>query len=736
MAIPRRHFLQITLSALAYPSLAGASRPAVGSLTTGGPAGESSRALTQTLEVSELMLIRDRMIRALGPTDDVASQDIAHIAPRLAGSLGPEGKWPDIDYGDQSRSEWKAVSHLQNLLRMAVAYRIGAEGGRPDAPLKQKITAALRWWLEADPQNPNWWHNQIGTPKLLGETALFLGDDVPPDALPHIISVLKRSDWTKWAGQNLVWGCENQIVRGLLSRDPEVVKQGFARMYEEVRTSPPGGEGIMPDFSFHQHGAQFYSGGYGLNFASDVGAFIAFAWGTASQAPTDRMALYTRYVLDGEAWMTRGNTFDYSATGREITRKGKVATPRAEQGLTLTTIGQAFHLGDVVRLLAGLGVPRKEEYAAFAARLEGRRGAPQLSGNRHYWCSDYMAHRRPQFFASVRMFSSRLVNTEIINGEGKRSHHLADGCTFVYRSGDEYRDIFPVWDWSKVPGTTAELKELSPDDGGPRYKTDAVFVGGVSDGAYGLAAQELRREHLRARKAWMMLDDGFVALGAGITCDSDRPVVTSVNQCLLRGRVVEAPGANFVWHDGVAYLLPAGQKFRVTHGAQTGRWSDIGVGSDKPVTEQVFSLWLDHGARPGDAEYVYVVIPGLSKAVAARRARDTGVEILSNGAALQAVSAPKLGLVGVVFWSAGRLESGRQTISADQPCLLMVQERGKRLRVGVANPKNEALRLKVTIGRKLTGENATHTAAGTTITFDLPGGAMAGSTVVREFQAG
>ena len=31
-----------------------------------------------------------------------------------------------------------------------------------------------------------------------------------------------------------------------------------------------------------------------------------------------------------------------------------------------------------------------------------------------------------------------------------------DGCTFVYRSGDEYRDIFPVWDWSKVPGTTAD----------------------------------------------------------------------------------------------------------------------------------------------------------------------------------------------------------------------------------------------------------------------------------------
>jgi chondroitin AC lyase len=385
-------------------------------------------------------------------------------------------------------------------------------------------------------------------------------------------------------------------------------------------------------------------------------------------------------------------------------------------------------------VLAELDVPRKEEYAAFAARLEGRIDAPPLNGNRHYWCSDYMAHQRPQFFASVRMFSSRLINTEVVNDEGKRSHHLADGCTFVYRSGDEYRDIFPVWDWSKVPGTTAEQTELSPAAGGPRYKTDAVFVGGVSDGTYGLAAQELRRESLRARKAWLMLDDGFVALGAGISCDSDRPVVTSVNQCLLRGRVVEAPGANFVWHDGVAYLFPAGQKFRVTHGAQTGRWSDIGVGSDKPVTEQVFSLWLDHGARPRGAAYVYVVMPGVSAEEAARRAKNSGVEVLSNDPTLQAVRVPKLGLVGVVFWSAGRLESGRQTVGVDQPCLLMAQGRGRRLRVSVANPLNEPVRVRVMIGRKVAGENAVRTVAGTIITFDLPGGPAAGSTVVREFR--
>jgi hypothetical protein len=50
-----------------------------------------------------------------------------------------------------------------------------------------------------------------------------------------------------------------------------------------------------------------------------------------------------------------------------------------------------------------------------------------------------MAHQRPEFFVSVRMFSSRLFNAELVNEEGKKSHHIADGCTLIYSRGDEYR---------------------------------------------------------------------------------------------------------------------------------------------------------------------------------------------------------------------------------------------------------------------------------------------------------
>ena len=70
------------------------------------------------------------------------------------------------------------------------------------------------------------------------------------------------------------------------------------------------------------------------------------------------------------------------------------------------------------------------------------------------WCSDIMVQRRPGYYTSARMYSTRTLNTDgYINGENKKSHHLADGATYIFRTGEEYRDIFPVWDWKRIPGT-------------------------------------------------------------------------------------------------------------------------------------------------------------------------------------------------------------------------------------------------------------------------------------------
>src|SRR5262249_15036124 len=155
--------------------------------------------------------------------------------------------------------------------------------------------------------------------------------------------------------------------------------------------------------------------------------------------------------------------------------------------------GAPYSLLNTTHLLSKLPTTRAAEYQLFARRLLADPQAPPLVGNRCFWRSDYMVHRRPSWFASVKMLSDRMVSAELVNDEGKQSHLLSDGATFIYRTGNEYRDIFPVWDWRKIPGITAEQVALKPDGKAIHTRGGSSFVGGCSDGQYGFATMQLAR---------------------------------------------------------------------------------------------------------------------------------------------------------------------------------------------------------------------------------------------------
>jgi chondroitin AC lyase len=178
---------------------------------------------------------------------------------------------------------------------------------------------------------------------------------------------------------------------------------------------------------------------------------------------------------------------------------------------------------------------------AFSARLQRRENAAPFTGNKQFWCSDFMAHRRKGFYTSVKMLSDRMLNGEEVNHEGKKSQHLSDGVNLLYLTGDEYKDIFPVWDWTKLPGITAIQGTLEIGGKNPIHARGATaFAGGVSDGEYGMAAMDLARGNLTAKKAWFFFDDGYLCLGADIHLAGDvkHSVATDVNQTLLGGNVL------------------------------------------------------------------------------------------------------------------------------------------------------------------------------------------------------
>jgi chondroitin AC lyase len=688
--------------------------------------------------------IRERFVQSLLPTEPAAVDSLNQLATRDAASVTAEGSWPDVQYADQERSEWATADHLDRVLRMAKAARILRNEGRPDSALEAKINLALRWWTDHNYRNPNWWWNEIGVPMLLGQIGNLMLPQIPPAELDKIVAIMKRSDWRRvpWTGANLTWGVTIEIARGCMQNDPFAVAEGYFRMYDEIKIVSQLQDGIQQDDSFHQHGAQLYNGGYGADFAADVARFISYSWGTKFQITPDRMAIFTSFLLDGQRWMIRGfgKGFDYSVVGREITRAAKAPSlANKSAGPIYPNLGEVYGFAHALSLLANRPVPHQAELQAFATYLLGDGVSPDFTGNKQFWCSDYMTQRRDDYFTSVKMLSQRMLNGELVNSEGKKSVHLSDGANFLYLSGDEYRNILPVWDWTKIPGTTAIQETLAtgePDAIKARGKT--TFDGGVSDGTYGMATMDLARGNLAAEKSWFFFDSSYVALGNAITLENDdqHDVVTDVNQPLLKGDVLTSESQQplkqgtysydrshglWIYHDHVGYIFPAGTKVALSLGPQSGKWSDIGTGPDAPVTENVFDLWIDHGAAPQDEKYQYIVLPNITPAGVAQRAEDSGLTILANNSSIQAVYNPRIKLAEMVFRHPSYIKTPLGTVRADHACLLLVHQTDAGLKLTASDPEDLPLVLTITVNEK-------------PYTLDLPGGNMAGSSVSKVVQ--
>ena len=646
--------------------------------------------------------------------------DTAHIR-QLMKTLRRDGSWPDIDYKDMSTVNWRPIQHLSRLLLIARAYRAPASDLRGDAALKKTASKALDYWLKHDYRRP-WWYEEIGTPSVMSQILLLLDEDLTEVQRAGGIDILKRSRLTA-TGQNLVWLSSIVANRGILEKDPQLVATAYRYIAGEIKISTK--EGIQPDFSFHQHGPCLYNHGYGAGFAGNCAELAARIADTQFAFPAEKIDILTRYILDGSQWLARGSTPEYGAKGREITRRGS----------------NVRYLASASRNMCKLPTGREEEFRALVKRASGG-SAPPLVGNRHFWCSDIMTHHRKAYYTSARMYAVRNVNTDGLSGceEGLKSHYIADGANFVYRTGKEYIDIFPVLDWQKIPGTTVEL---GPERSGePRRKGTTTFVGGVSDGMYGLAAFDFEQDGLTARKSWCFFDAEYVCLGAGITCKSGNPVVTTLNQCHLKGSVTASDGGKrrrlsrgehvlqnpaWLYHDKIAYIFPQATDLYVRNDAQSGSWKLISnQSSDEPSTHDIFKAWIDHGQDPENATYAYVVAPGMPVSAVSAYAGKPDVEILSNDPNLQAVRHKKLKITGIAFYKPGALKLSRNLeVGVDRACLVLVRELRGKLAISVSNPRNKKLTVRVNVNRELKGKTETQ------ITFDLPGGMAAGQIITQ-----
>lgn len=570
-------------------------------------------------------------------------------AVKLAQQLSPDGSWPDVDYRNEDRSAWAPARHVSRMLALSAA-RCALPGEDPGGrACADGLHAAFGFWMKNDFQCPNWWWNRIGVPKTLGTAALLLGEELKPAERAYLVSKCLPRAGLDMTGQNRVWLAGITALRGLLLDNQQLTAKAANVIWRELVVTTS--EGVQPDFSFHQHGPQQQFGNYGLSYANDMVKWMTIFRGTSLAPDAGRALVLHRYMNEGLAWTVWNGRMDANCVGRQF----------GEDAL-------AGHGRAALAALQGLD------------NLEGvtNRAAPQ--GSRFFWRSELAMHRRPEFMASLKMSSRRVIGSELVNSENLSGYLCGDGVLLVTRTGEEYENIFPLWDWRRLPGITAAQSAQPP----PRFansKVDSVFVGGVSDGTNTCAAFDYARDGVRGRKAWFFLEDQVVCLGAGIQSTNGEPVATSVNQCWKRG-AVEREGDS-VLHDEVRYLPLGGTKLRIADGPVTGSWLKVRQSAATPVapvTGEVFSAWIDHGVNPENAGYAYAILPGARKELLC--------QVLSNTTNLQAVADDRGNLMAI-FHAADSLRHGGHSLTVDQPCLVLIQP-GEAPRAYVADPTQTA----------------------------------------------
>jgi chondroitin AC lyase len=651
---------------------------------------------------ADLPRIRRQIAERLAAAPAVKDRRFIGVASKRQGvggwmqALTPEGAWPDIQYDDKTAGAWEPSRHLVRTLEMAKSYAMPSHELQGDPALRAAIHLALDYWLRKDYRCSNWWHNEIGVPQYVASILILMDQDISKEELERGLAIVARAK-IGMTGQNRVWLAGNVLMRGVLEGNAVLVQQGRDAISEEIVITT--GEGVQADNSFHQHGRQLQIGNYGLAFATDSVAWMESLLGTGMALSDDKVELLSTYVLQGPRWAAWNGMMDISSCGRQL-------FPGA----------QSAKAGGVARIVAAL------------ARAGRTVDEDKLIGNKLFWRSDFMVDRRYGYYASVKMSSRRVIGTECVNQENLSGAFLGDGALFVYRTGREYEDLFPVWDWRRLPGVTCrQTADVLPMKSG----NTGEFVGGVTDGHDGAAVLDYSRDGLAAKKSWFFFEGQIVCLGAGITAEGEGDVVSSLNQCCLNGAVMAGhdnevepvplgrktyAALQWAWHDGAGYVFLQPSDVTVGGGAQEGAWTNVyAAGSPAPVAKDVFSIWIDHGSKPHDASYAYVVLPGASEAQVQAYAKTPGAEIAGNTVRLQAVTCGTAAVA--VFHAPGRFSyAPGQDLAVDQPCLVMVKETPQGLKVTVADPT-----------QKLKDVNVT--CHGKTSRVQLPEGANAGRSV-------
>jgi hyaluronate lyase len=629
--------------------------------------------------------------------------------------------WSDLQFGSVSAN---IVSTYDRLQAMALAWATPGCSLQGNTNLANVVASGLDWmnanvYTTSATEYNNWFHWEISGPQSLNDTMVLLYPTLTGTQITNYLAAVDRfSPGGPGATYGWMTGANTSdkvlvvAIRGILGKNSDKLSSAQANL-SPVFLYVTSGDGFYTDGSFVFHSTIAYNGHYGLVLLGDIPEIVNLLQGSTWQITDPNLTNVFNWAV---------NSFEpliYNGVMMDMVRGRAVSWSYETES------------GDGAGALSAMRQIAQFAPAATAAALTNFANSPRLaSGQFHFASMDRVVALRSGFGFGISMSSTRIANYESINSGNLRGWFQGDGMTYLYIGNTENQfnsDFWPTVDPYHLPGTTAETNTLS-NSYHEAKTSDQNWVGGAQvANTYGVAGMSLHPYQiaLYGKKSWFMFDNEIVCLGAGITCgDSGGVHTTAENRRLgspitgsftLNGTAItptvgwssNLPGATSSWcalSGTGGYYFPAGvSNLQATFVANSGSWSQINAGDDGTSrTDNYLKLWFNHGLKPTNASYAYVILPNMTATSVSNYALNPDIVILTNTPFVQAVKKTTPGIVAANFWTNGN--SSADLISVNGKASVITLEQSTNLLVGVSDPtQTNNSSITVTLNRSASG---------------------------------
>ena len=205
----------------------------------------------------------------------------------------------------------------------------------------------------------------------------------------------------------------------------------------------------------------------------------------------------------------------------------------------------------------------------------------------------------------------------------------------------------------------------------------------------------MNKKGTQVKKGYFFFDDEFVALGSGINSTEGVNIHTTLNQCeaedvnvggqsVAEGTKEQIYNTNWLYNGKVGYVFLENTDVVVSNSVQTNNpslWDE----AKKNETTATFTAYLDHGLKPSNDSYAYIVVPNTTAGAVSQYAGNTPVTVIANNEKVQAVRHDGLKQTQINFYQAGSLEyKDGYIITVDQPCSIIIDESEDARKISVA----------------------------------------------------